>query len=215
MKSALHINLAWHFSNLQVLQVNVAHIFRVNSVKASFVETGMSRPAPVGPRVPKDEFMRALGLDHNNPHHEGYYRAMRVGRAKDRSKHKESDPSSKDEAIAVYNRMNQDRSNLIEERARDPATRPPFFWHHIQPNRRREAIIETWQRAAGGTVARRLFDLGATSGEYAPNWVTLWLLYSVFRSRDFRNNRNRRNGDDKGPGGCGEQGKHQLGSFKD
>jgi hypothetical protein len=22
--------------------------------------------------------MRALGLDHNNPHHEGYYRAMRV-----------------------------------------------------------------------------------------------------------------------------------------
>lgn len=23
--------------------------------------------------------MRALGLDHNNPHHEGYYRAMRVG----------------------------------------------------------------------------------------------------------------------------------------
>jgi hypothetical protein len=34
---------------------------------------------PVGPRVPKDEFMRALGLDHNNPHHEGYYRAMRVG----------------------------------------------------------------------------------------------------------------------------------------
>ena len=33
---------------------------------------------PVGPRVPKDEFMRALGLDHNNPHHEGYYRAMRV-----------------------------------------------------------------------------------------------------------------------------------------
>lgn len=22
--------------------------------------------------------MRALSLDHNNPHHEGYYRAMRV-----------------------------------------------------------------------------------------------------------------------------------------
>ena len=40
----------------------------------------MSGPVgPVGPRVPKDEFMRALGLDHNNPHHEGYYRAMRVG----------------------------------------------------------------------------------------------------------------------------------------
>ena len=34
---------------------------------------------PVGPRVPKDEFMRALGLDYNNLHHEGYYRAMRVG----------------------------------------------------------------------------------------------------------------------------------------
>src|ERR1700755_3616135 len=39
---------------------------------------------PVGPRVPKDEFMRALGLDHNNPHHEGYYRAMLVGPSLDK-----------------------------------------------------------------------------------------------------------------------------------
>jgi hypothetical protein len=28
--------------------------------------------------------MRALGLDHNNPHHEGYYRAMRVGPSLDK-----------------------------------------------------------------------------------------------------------------------------------
>ena len=33
---------------------------------------------PVGPRVPKEEFMRALGLDHENTDHESYYRAMRV-----------------------------------------------------------------------------------------------------------------------------------------
>ena len=63
--------------------------------------------------------------------------------------------------------------------------------------------METWQRAQTGTITRRLFDYGATNGEHAPNWVTLWLLYSVFRSRDFRNNRNRRNGDDKGNGGGG------------
>jgi hypothetical protein len=111
-----------------------------------------------------------------------------------------------DEAIAVYNRMNQDRTNLIDERLGDAATRPPFFWHHIRPDRRRQAIMETWQRAQAGTVTRRLFDCGATNGEHAPNWVTLWLLYSVFRSRDFRNNRNRRSGDDKGSGGCGKLG---------
>ena len=104
----------------------------------------------------------------------------------------------------MYNRMNQDRTNLIDERRGDPATRPPFFWHHIRPDRRRQAIMETWQRAQTGTITRRLFDYGATNGEHAPNWVTLWLLYSVFRSRDFRNNRNRRNGDDKGNGGSGE-----------
>src|SRR5437764_74794 len=97
--------------------------------------------------------------------------------------------------------MNQDRSNLIDERRGDPATRPPFFWHHIRPDRRRQAVMETWQRAQAGTTTRRMFDGGATNGEHAPNWVTLWLLYSVFRSRDFRNNRNRRNGDDKGNGG--------------
>lgn len=45
----------------------------------------MSRPPsvpvrgqPVGPRVPKQEFMRALGLDENKSEHEAHYRAMRV-----------------------------------------------------------------------------------------------------------------------------------------
>lgn len=33
---------------------------------------------PVGPRASKEDFMRALGLDANNPQHEPYYRAMRV-----------------------------------------------------------------------------------------------------------------------------------------
>ena len=39
----------------------------------------MDQYPAVGPRVPKDEFMRALGLDHQNPTHENYYRQMRVG----------------------------------------------------------------------------------------------------------------------------------------
>ena len=106
----------------------------------------------------------------------------------------------------MYNRMNQDRTNLIDERLGDAATQPPFFWHHIRPDRRRQAIMETWQRGQAGTITRRLFDCGATNGEYAPNWVTLWLLYSVFRSRDFRNNRHRRNGDAKGSGAGGKLG---------
>jgi hypothetical protein len=38
----------------------------------------MDQYPAVGPRVPKDEFMRALGLDHQNPTHENYYRQMRV-----------------------------------------------------------------------------------------------------------------------------------------
>jgi hypothetical protein len=33
---------------------------------------------PVGPRVSKEEFMHALGLNPHDTHHEQYYRAMRV-----------------------------------------------------------------------------------------------------------------------------------------
>jgi hypothetical protein len=107
--------------------------------------------------------------------------------------------------------MNQDRSNLIDEKRGDPECRPPFFWHHIRNERRRLGILDTWQQAPVGSMARSLFDRGQTNGEHAPNWVTLWLLYSVFRSRDFRNNRNRRNGDDRGDGGNGRPGKkHSL-----
>ncbi|KAJ6128505.1 hypothetical protein N7471_009722 [Penicillium samsonianum] len=62
---------------------------------------------PVGPRVSKEEFMHALGLNPQDPHHEQYYRAMR------------------DEAIIVYNRMNLDTSNLLDNVRADPATRPP------------------------------------------------------------------------------------------
>lgn len=100
--------------------------------------------------------------------------------------------------------MNQDRSNLLEEQRRDSRVQPPFFWHHIRQDRQHRGIIETWQSAQPGSVARRLFDQGATNGEHGPNWVTGWLLYSVFRSRDFRNNRNRRKGDDDGAPPPGE-----------
>ena len=100
-----------------------------------------------------------------------------------------------EEAIAVYSRLNSDRTSLIDEKRNDKATAPPFFWHHIRQDRRRQAVIDTWQQAKPGTIQRTLFDKGATTGEHAPNWVTLWLLYSVFRSRDIRNNRNRRAGE--------------------
>ncbi|KAI1959621.1 hypothetical protein LOZ58_004430 [Ophidiomyces ophidiicola] len=136
--------------------------------------------APVGPRVSKEEFMQALGLDVNNPQHDPLYRAMR------------------DEAIAIYNQMNSDSSNLLENLRHDPEARPPYFWHHMRPDRQRWGILEIWYRA--GPVTRPLFDRGATNGEYGPNWVTGWLLYSVFRSRDIRNNRNRKKNDENGPG---------------
>lgn len=99
----------------------------------------------------------------------------------------------------VYNHMNRDTSDLLDSLRNDPSTRPPFFWHHIRPERQRWGIIEIWRNA--GPVTRPLFDRGATNGEYGPNWVTGWLLYSVFRSRDVRNNRNRRRGDDSSSGG--------------
>ncbi|KAJ5796554.1 uncharacterized protein N7518_005094 [Penicillium psychrosexuale] len=115
---------------------------------------------PVGPRVSKEEFMLALGLNPQDPHHEQYYRAMR------------------DEAIIVYNRMNLDTSNLLDNR-----------W----------AILEICHNAP--PLVRGLFERGATTGEYGPNWVAGWLLYSVFRSRDVRNNRNRRKGEVGGSAG--------------
>ncbi|EAS35207.3 uncharacterized protein CIMG_00561 [Coccidioides immitis RS] len=141
---------------------------------------------PVGPRVSKEDFMHALGLDTNNPQHDPLYRAMR------------------DEAIAVYNQMNQDNSNLLDNLRSNPEIRPPFFWHHIRPDRQQWGIMEIWRRA--GPVTRPLFDRGDTRGEYGPNWVTGWLLYSVFRSRDIRNNRNRRKNDDNGSGNNSGQG---------
>lgn len=94
----------------------------------------------------------------------------------------------------VYNQMNSDRSNLLDERRNDGSVRPPFYWHHIRPERQRWGIIEIWRNKSDMT--RQMFDRGITNGEYGPNWVTHWLLYSVFRSRDVRNNRNRRKGDD-------------------
>ncbi|KAJ5126039.1 hypothetical protein N7448_005349 [Penicillium atrosanguineum] len=142
--------------------------------------------APVGPRVSKEEFMHALNLSAHNPQDEQFYRAMR------------------DEAIVVYNRMNQDTSHLLDSVRADPNARPPFFWHHIRPDHQRYAIMEIWRNAS--TLTRRLFDLGGTNGEYGPNWVAGWLLYSVFRSRDVRNNRNRR----KGESGAVTDGKKQA-----
>ena len=96
----------------------------------------------------------------------------------------------------VYNRMNQDTSHLLDSVRADPNTRPPFFWHHIRPDHQRWAIMEIWRNA--GPLTRPLFDRGGTNGEYSPNWVAGWLLYSVFRSRDVRNNRNRRKGENSG-----------------
>ena len=93
--------------------------------------------------------------------------------------------------------MNQDTSYLLDSVRNDPSTRPPFFWHHIRPERQRWGILEIWRCAKPGT--KPLFDRGATNGEYGPNWVAGWLLYSVFRSRDIRNNRNRRKGEDGKP----------------
>ncbi|PGH27314.1 hypothetical protein AJ80_01024 [Polytolypa hystricis UAMH7299] len=132
----------------------------------------------VGPRVSKEEFLRALGLDVNNPQHEQLYRAMR------------------EEAIQIYNEINRDNSALLESRRNE---RPPFYWHHIRQDRQRWGVMEIWTRA--GPVTKGFFDRGATNGEYGPNWVTGWLLYSVFRSRDIRNNRRSKRSEDGGAGG--------------
>ncbi|RAH71619.1 uncharacterized protein BO66DRAFT_319628 [Aspergillus aculeatinus CBS 121060] len=129
----------------------------------------------VGPRASKEEFMQALGLNSHDPQHEQYYRAMR------------------DEAILTYNHLNEDRSNLLDSVAADPSTKPPYFWHHIRPERQRWGILEIARNA--GPLTRPLFARGAV---YGPNWVAGWLLYSVFRSRDVRNNRNRRRGEERG-----------------
>ncbi|KAG2415041.1 hypothetical protein HFD88_006231 [Aspergillus terreus] len=155
----------------------------------------------VGPRASKEEFMHALGLSSHNPQHEQIYRAMRVRRFSATAHmpfyvYGLNLPMKQDEAIAVYNRLNEDTANLLDSVATDPSTRPPFFWHHIRPERQHWGIAEISNNA--GPLTRPLFAKGSTTGEYGPNWVAGWLLYSVFRSRDVRNNRNRRKADDSG-----------------
>lgn len=145
--------------------------------------------------------MQALGLNSHDPQHEQYYRAMRVCRHMSMCRcenvlYVQYAEYVQDEAIVVYNRMNQDTSDLLDSVRNDPNTRPPFFWHHIRPERQRWGIMEISRNA--GPLTRPLFERGNTTGEYGPNWVAGWLLYSVFRSRDVRNNRNRRKGDDHG-----------------
>lgn len=103
-----------------------------------------------------------------------------------------------DEAIVVYNYMHRSNSDLLDNYRADPNMRPPYCWHYIRPERQRWGVMEIWRNS--GPVTRPLFDRGATHGEYGPNWVTGWLLYSVFRSRDIRNNRHR-NQNKKDPGG--------------
>ncbi|XRM47819.1 hypothetical protein ABZX51_010777 [Aspergillus tubingensis] len=125
----------------------------------------------VSPRASKEEFMAALGLSTHDPQHEQYYRAMR------------------DEAISTYNHLNESPTNLLENYK---SLKPPYFWHHIRPERQRWGINEIARNAS--PLTRPLFARGMTTGEYGPNWVAGWLLYSVFRSRDVRNNRNRRRG---------------------
>ncbi|PYH73445.1 uncharacterized protein BO88DRAFT_449320 [Aspergillus vadensis CBS 113365] len=132
----------------------------------------------VSPRASKEEFMAALGLSTHDPQHEQYYRAMR------------------DEAISTYNHLNESPSNLLENYK---SLKPPYFWHHIRPERQRWGINEIARNAS--PLTRPLFARGMTTGEYGPNWVAGWLLYSVFRSRDVRNNRNRRRGNGVGVGG--------------
>lgn len=99
--------------------------------------------------------------------------------------------------------MHQDTSHLLDNVRADPTTRPPFFWHHIRPDRQRWATTEVWRNAA--PLTRPLFDRGGTNGEHGPNWVSGWLLYSVFRSRDVRNNRNRRKGETNSGAGIGKK----------
>lgn len=95
--------------------------------------------------------------------------------------------------------MNTDPSNLLDSIRADPSTQPPYYWHNIRPECQRWGVLEIWRTSSPHT--RPLFDLGATNGEHGPNWVAGWLLYSVFRSRDARNNRNRRRNGNGGNGG--------------
>lgn len=89
----------------------------------------------------------------------------------------------------MYERLTASRQYLSAERRNDLNTKPPYSWHWIDRESQQRAVVELWQKAPVGSIQRKHFDKGATSGEHAPNWVTLWLLYSVFRSRDIRNNR--------------------------
>lgn len=66
-----------------LVPILVVKIYSFLSITSGIMSRAPSAPArgqPVGPRVPKEEFMRALGLDQNRTEHEAHYRAMRVSR---------------------------------------------------------------------------------------------------------------------------------------
>lgn len=58
----------------------VPHSISTNQSSTQLWKSPLNKTAtmPVGPRVSKEEFMHALGLNPQDPHHEQYYRAMRV-----------------------------------------------------------------------------------------------------------------------------------------
>ncbi|GCB23555.1 hypothetical protein AAWM_06440 [Aspergillus awamori] len=127
----------------------------------------------VSPRASKEEFMAALGLSTQDPQHEQYYRAMRVQIPHPpipQSLPIHNNPTNKipqkDEAISTYNHLNEDPSNLLDIYR---TTKPPYFWHHIRPERQRWGINEIARNAS--PLTRPLFARGMTSGEYGPNWV--------------------------------------------
>ena len=107
LSSNTHLSLCEHLSHKSV--VLMANVFAMSVPP---------KTEPVGPRAPKEDFMKALGLTVNDPADEKTYRSMRVWDILLSSRKSRTD-RLQEFAIAMYTRLNEDRRSLISDKKSD------------------------------------------------------------------------------------------------
>ena len=130
----------------------------------------------------KGQYMRAIGLDSNEPSHEALYLLMKViGKWSIREL---ITHTLQNEAIRVFNaQMRNTRATLRPEHAN---AQQPFAAHQFTEAAFSEAVRTIWANAC--TATRPWYERGRVPGD---NWIILWMLYHVCRYRDSRNSRAR------------------------
>ena len=92
----------------------------------------------------------------------------------------------------MYDELMSEISNLD-----NPNTKRPFTWASLGKERQKHAAWRLWKMARPGSVTKTLYDYGAPEAQSEPNWVTIWLMRDIFRSRHRHSGAKTANGDRK------------------